>query len=105
MWLSFLNRCESRRIESGIKNVLRGRLVRCQYRGGEYRLRVRVGNPQTGQMVDARSKDAPRDENLFIQLPVESLHVIEEAPRAETTTGINQSIGNIELTKLQENIA
>jgi ABC-type Fe3+/spermidine/putrescine transport system ATPase subunit len=91
--------------QSGTKNNLRGQLVRCQYRGGEYRLRVRVGNPQTGQMVDARSKDAPRDESLFIQLPVEALHVIEEAPRPETTTAINQSIGNIELTKLQENIA
>jgi len=90
---------------SGMKNVLRGHLIRCQYRGGEYRLRVRVGGPQTEQIVDARSKDAPREQNLFIQLPVEALHVIKEAPSAEAKTAVNHPIGNFELTKLQEKIA
>jgi ABC-type Fe3+/spermidine/putrescine transport system ATPase subunit len=91
--------------QSGMKNVLQGHLVRCQYLGGEYRLRVRVGDPQTGQIIEARSKDSPREETLFIQLPVEALHVIEEAPRAEAKTAVTQPVGNVELTILQEKIA
>ena len=64
---------------SDTKNVLRGQLVRCQYCGGEYRLRVQIGD----QTIEARSKAAPRDESLFVQLPAEALHVIEEAQRGE----------------------
>lgn len=90
---------------SGMKNVLRGRLIRCQYRGGEYRLRVRIGDAHVGQVVEARSKDAPREENLFIQLPVEALHVIEEATLLDAKTAACQPIGDVELTKLEEKIA
>jgi ABC-type Fe3+/spermidine/putrescine transport system ATPase subunit len=90
---------------TGLKNVLRGHLVRCQYRGGEYRLRLRLGNPQTGQMVEARAKDAPREDNLFIQLPVEFIHVIEETPIAETGTSVCRSVSSVELTKLKEKTA
>ena len=92
-------------VQSGSKNVLRGQVLRCQYRGGEYRIRVRIGDPQTGQIVDARSKDAPREETLFIQFPIDAIHVIEEASRADPKTAINQTLGNIELTKLQETLA
>jgi putative spermidine/putrescine transport system ATP-binding protein len=91
--------------QSGTKNVLQGHLIRCQYRGGEYRLKVRVGDLQTGQTIEARSKDAPRDENLLIQLPVEALHVIEETPRTDAETAVNQPIRNVELAKLREKIA
>ena len=92
-------------VHPGLKNVLRGYVLRCQYSGGEYRLRIRIGDPQTGQIVEARSKQAPREKALFIQLPVENLHVIEEMPRAEAKIAVNQTIGSVELTKLQETIA
>jgi ABC-type Fe3+/spermidine/putrescine transport system ATPase subunit len=91
--------------QSGLKNVLRGHLTRCQYRGGEYRLRIRVGDSQSGQMVEVRAKDAPREESLLIQLPVDSIHVIEEPPMADTKTAVSQSVGNVELTKLEEKTA
>jgi putative spermidine/putrescine transport system ATP-binding protein len=91
--------------QSGAKNTLRGHLVRCQYRGGEYRLRVRVGDLPTGQAIEAQSKQAPREENLFVQLPVEALHVIEEAPRAAGTAALNEVGGNLQLTNLKEKVA
>jgi ABC-type Fe3+/spermidine/putrescine transport system ATPase subunit len=90
---------------SGTKNVLRGRLMRCQYRGGEYRLRVRIGGVHVGQVVEARSKDAPREEYLFFQLPVEALHVIEEAPPIDAKSAAYQPNGDVELTKFEEKIA
>jgi hypothetical protein len=86
---------------SETKNMLRGQLVRCQYRGGEYRLRVRIGD----QTIEARSKAAPRDHNLLVQLPAEALHIIEDPPRVESAAAINESTAAVELTQLQENIA
>ncbi|HYA30840.1 MAG TPA: ABC transporter ATP-binding protein [Acidobacteriota bacterium] len=90
---------------TGLKNVVRGHLVRCQYRGGEYRVRIRLGDPQHGQIVEARSKYAPKAENLFLQLPVEALHVIEESPTLETKTAESHSIANVECTQLKEKTA
>jgi ABC-type Fe3+/spermidine/putrescine transport system ATPase subunit len=90
---------------SGMKNVLRGRLIRCQYRGGEYRLRVRIGDAHVGHVVEARSKDAPREEDLFVQLPVEALYIIEEVPLIDEKSVVCQPIGDVELTKLEEKIA
>jgi putative spermidine/putrescine transport system ATP-binding protein len=87
---------------SGTKNVVPARLMRCQYRGGEYRLRVRIGDVHVGQVVEARSKDAPREEDLFVQLPVEVLHVIEEAPLIDAKTAVHQPVGDVALTKLLE---
>jgi ABC-type Fe3+/spermidine/putrescine transport system ATPase subunit len=91
--------------QPGMKNLLQGLLIRCQYRGGEYRLRIRLGDLQTGQFIQARSKHAPREENLLIQLPVEALHVIEDASSSDAKTAANQPLGKVELIKLQENIA
>jgi hypothetical protein len=88
-----------------MKNVLRGRLIRCQYRGGEYRLRVRIGDAHVGHVVEARSKDAPREEDLFVQLPVEALYIIEEVPLIDEKSVVCQPIGDVELTKLEEKIA
>ena len=91
--------------QPGMKNMLRGQLMRCRYRGGEYRLLIRLGDPETGQTIEACSKDAPREQNLFIQLPVESLHIIEDTPSAEPKIAVSQAVGNVQLTKLKENIA
>ena len=91
--------------QPGMKNVLRGQIMRCRYRGGEYRLLIRLGDPETGQTIEACSKDAPREQNLFIQLPVESLHIIEDTPSAEPKIAVSQAVGNVQLTKLKENIA
>jgi len=85
---------------SVMNNILQGQLVRSQYRGGEYRLQVRIGNPQIGQIVEARSKHAPLGHSLFIHLPAEAIHVLQEpALGASVMPG-----ANIELTKLQEEI-
>ena len=89
----------------GMKNVLQGNLVRTQYRGGEYRLHVRIGDPPTGQIIEARSKDDPRRDSLLIHLPVEAIHVIQESPLAVSLTAVNEPIANTELTKLRQEIA
>jgi hypothetical protein len=90
--------------QSTMKNVVEGQLVRSQYRGGEYRLQVRLGDFNTGQVVEARSKDAPHNDHVFIHLPAEAIHVIRESPVGAAMTPVTQPVANAELTKLQEEI-
>jgi hypothetical protein len=59
-------------------NVLPGQLLRSQYSGGEYRLSVRIGDPQAGPIVQARSAQSPSGKAVFIHLPVEAIHVFQE---------------------------
>jgi len=90
---------------SGMRNILPGQLIRSQYRGGEYRLRVRVGDSQGSQIVEARAKSAPPEDRLFIHFPAEAIHVIQDAPPSESLAPINRPIASsIELTKFQEEI-
>jgi ABC-type Fe3+/spermidine/putrescine transport system ATPase subunit len=87
------------------ENVFEGRLMRSQYCGGEYRLRIRIGDRQTGQIVELLSKQLPRNEKVHVQIPVESLHIVEDAPETDTKTTAPQVIANAELIKFQERIA
>lgn len=87
------------------RNILPAELLRSQYRGGEYRLQVRVGNPENGQIVEARSKERPCGERLFVHLPVESIHMVRESPPASTETAESPPIIDRSLTKFQEEIA
>lgn len=90
---------------SGMRNILPGQLIRSQYRGGEYRLRVRIGDTQAGQIVEARAKSATPEDHLFIHLPAEAIHVIQDTPPSESLAPIDRPIASsIELTKLQEEI-
>lgn len=89
---------------SSMRNVLEGWLVRSQYRGGEYRLQVRIGNLKTGQIVEARSKNAPRGDHVFIHLPAEAIHVIRESPVAAAVSLATEPVADAELTKVQEEI-
>lgn len=87
---------------AGLNNVLLGQLIRSQYRGGEYRLKVRMGNSHAGQIVEARSQDAPREDSLLIHLPEEAIHVIHDSTPTESLAPINHPIASIDLTKLRE---
>jgi len=87
------------------ENVFAGWLVRSQYCGGEYRLRIRIGDRETGQTVELLSKQLPLDEKVHVQIPVESLHVVEDAPRTDLKTAASEPIANAELIKFQERIA
>lgn len=87
---------------SKMKNVLPGRLLRSQYRGGQYRLQVRFGDPQTGQIVEARSNYAPTAEAVYLYLPPEAIHIIQESPVAPTTPSAAEPLVELEMTKLQE---
>ena len=87
------------------KNVLRGHLERCQYRGGEYRLRVIIGDDKAGQTIEVRSKYAPQESTLYVQLPPESLHIIEETLRPEESAVVGALSADVELTQLQEKTA
>jgi putative spermidine/putrescine transport system ATP-binding protein len=87
---------------SDLTNVLPGGLLRTQYRGGEYRLQVRLGDPQVGQIVEARSKSAPRGDTILIHLPEDAIHIIADSPAHASAAAIDHSVPNILLTKLQE---
>jgi ABC-type Fe3+/spermidine/putrescine transport system ATPase subunit len=89
---------------AGLNIVLPGKLIRSQYRGGEYRIKVRLGNPHAGQIVEARSKDAPREDRLFIHLPEEAIHVIHGSAPTESLAPINRPSSGINLNKLREEI-
>ena len=89
---------------AGLNFILPGQLIRSQYRGGEYRMRVRIGNPHAGQIVEARSKEAPRGDRLLIHLPEEAIHVIHDSAPTESLAPINRPITGINLNKLREEI-
>jgi ABC-type Fe3+/spermidine/putrescine transport system ATPase subunit len=88
---------------TGLKNVVPGRLVLSQYRGGEYRLKISIGDAPTAQIIEARSKVAPREGSVFVHLAAETIHVIPDVPNMSPTP-VSQPATSIELTKLQEEI-
>ena len=90
---------------AGLKNVLKGRLVRIQYRGGEYRLLIRIGDPNTGPIVEARSTESPAREAVFIHLPANAIHVIREPASTATTPPVEQPSANREFTVFKEEVA
>ena len=89
---------------SKMKNVLPGQLLRSQYRGGQYRLQVRIGDPHSGQIIEARSNYAPTAEAVYLYLPPEAIHIIQESPAAPTTPPATEPAVELEMTKLQEEI-
>jgi putative spermidine/putrescine transport system ATP-binding protein len=90
---------------SGEANVVQAQLLRKLYRGGEYRLQVRIGEQETAQLIEARSKVNPRGDRLFVHLPIEAIHVLQEFPDGTSRRAESQLIPNRSLTKLQEEIA
>jgi ABC-type Fe3+/spermidine/putrescine transport system ATPase subunit len=90
---------------SGMTNVFPVELLRSQYRGGEYRLQVRIGNPETGQILEARSHENPCRERLFIHLPVDSLHIVRSSPSGATQTVASLPVINRSPAEFQEEIA
>ena len=88
----------------GLKNVIPGHLLKTQYRGGDYRLQVRIGNAQDGQIIEARSQTAPRGELLYVHLPVEAIHVIPQSAMTRRLQ-VNQPSTNQVLAALKEGIA
>ena len=93
-------------LSAGLNNVIPGQLVKSQYRGGEYRLQVRVGNWGDGEMIEARSKAAPTEEQLYVyvHLPVEAIHVIPQS-RPTTARGAAKEPLSNQVTALKEEIA
>ena len=90
---------------SGLNNVVQARLLRTLYRGGEFRLHLRIGEPETGQVIEARSKVKPRGDWLSVHLPVEAIHVIPHSPISAPLPAASQFVDNYNLTKLQEGVA
>jgi ABC-type Fe3+/spermidine/putrescine transport system ATPase subunit len=69
-------------------NVFEAELLRSQYRGGEYRLQVRLGSRESGQTIEARAQEQPRGQRVFVHLPVDALHMIGFRSRNEQTTAL-----------------
>ena len=59
------------------KNVFHGQLLKAQYRGGEYRVRVRLETSGMNLDIEARAKTLPMGEGLHVHLPEENLYVLE----------------------------
>lgn len=88
---------------SGTTNLLPAELLRAQYRGGEYRLRVRIGSPQSGQVIEARSRDKPAGRRLLVYLPREAIHILRESSVAGEPGELPPIFGRPE-EKFQEEI-
>lgn len=71
------------------KNVFRGQLLKAQYRGGEYRVRVRLG--LGGANIEARSKIRPIGDGVYVHLPVENIYVLETKPEGGRRTQVRDS--------------
>jgi ABC-type Fe3+/spermidine/putrescine transport system ATPase subunit len=87
------------------ENVFEGRLVRSQYCGGEYRLCISIGHRETGQTVELLSKQHPPNEKIHIEIPIASLHIVEDAPRSNVKTIAPEPLADAELINFQERIA
>jgi ABC-type Fe3+/spermidine/putrescine transport system ATPase subunit len=92
-------------LSAGLNNVIPGRLVRGQYRGGEYRLQVRVASSGGGEIIEARSRAAPTEELLYVHIPVEAIHVIPQSRPATVPGEAKEPLSSRELTALKEEIA
>jgi ABC-type Fe3+/spermidine/putrescine transport system ATPase subunit len=92
-------------LSAGLNNVIAGQLVKSQYRGGEYRLQLRVGTSGDGEIIEARSKAAPTGELLYVHLPVEAIHIIPQSHPVTTWAETMDPLVNPELTALKEKIA
>jgi ABC-type Fe3+/spermidine/putrescine transport system ATPase subunit len=85
-------------------NVVTGRLIKSQYRGGEYLAQVDIGSHDEPQVIVARSNEAPKGPTVSIDLPVEALHVLSDATsRSPEISGAQESLPQ-NLTSLQEEI-
>lgn len=74
----------------GTTNILEGALVKTQYRGGEYRIHLRVGQGDQRFSLEARAHSAPEGKALQVHLPPEHLFVIgapaQPAPQPASIT-------------------
>jgi putative spermidine/putrescine transport system ATP-binding protein len=91
--------------QPGMTNIIRAKLVRTQYRGGEYRLHVRLGDGESGHMIEARSKRSPSRDWLTVHLPVEAIHVIQEPPVGRPVSMVGQSNSGQSFTNFEEEVA
>jgi hypothetical protein len=87
---------------AGLKNVLEGRLLKTQYRGGDYRLQVKIGD---GPIVEARSKTAPSGELVHVHLPIDAIHPIPQASEIGGPSENHDAAATSALTALREGIA
>jgi spermidine/putrescine transport system ATP-binding protein len=92
-------------LSDGFSNVIPGQLVKSQYRGGEYRLHVKVGNLGDGEIIEARSRAAPTEELVYVHLPPEAIHVIPQSGPTPLRGKATEPLSNQELTPLKEEIA
>src|SRR5262245_10900502 len=65
------------------ENLLGGKVLATQYRGGEYRVQVEIAGPVSSQTIEARAAQAPRDNVVFMHFPVEAIHIIQEPPAGD----------------------
>ncbi len=95
-WPSCPNRLEVSRILAPVaRNVFPAHLLRTQYRGGEYRLQVRIGNRGLGPIIEVRSKTACWKTQIFVHLPAEAIHIIQESPAPPSPSAANTAQTNV----------
>jgi ABC-type Fe3+/spermidine/putrescine transport system ATPase subunit len=90
---------------TGAANVLSAYVVRARYRGGEYQIQLRLGNHDTAQIIEARSKEKPEEDRLLVQMPAEAIHVIQDVPVALSLNSATETVTRSQLFKVGEKIA
>jgi ABC-type Fe3+/spermidine/putrescine transport system ATPase subunit len=61
-------------------NAVRCQVLKSQYRGGEYRLLVKLGrNGKQAQVIAARSSRPPRGDTVLVYFPPDAIHVIRQS--------------------------
>lgn len=90
------------KLSDGFSNVIPGQLVKGQYRGGEYRLHIRVGNSGDGEIIEARSRVAPTEELVYVHLPLEAIHVIPQSGPTPLWGKTTEPLSTQELTLFRQ---
>jgi putative spermidine/putrescine transport system ATP-binding protein len=85
------------------RNLLRGKVIRIQYRGGDYSVRVKLDDPVGS--IEARSKDAPRTDWVFVYVPPDSIHFIPENSAGAARPAAEDTPATCEIEILAEEIA
>ena len=85
-----------------LQSAIPGRLLKSQYRGGEYRLQVSIETAAGRQIIEARSKKPPAGESVYIHLPVEAIHPIASSHPVTAQLETKERYPGSNLTALKE---
>jgi len=85
-----------------LQSAIPARLLKSQYRGGEYRLQVSIETAAGRQIMEARSKKPPAGEWVYIHFPGEAIHPIAPSHPVTAQPETKERYPSANLTALKE---